>query len=597
MKRIISTIMLIALIAGGMTVRKTSAGDSAPVTLVIDLSQGAAVIALENDNYGEEVAFLCKSLGYAAEIDGMNCKMDVDGDGTMDVACTYWNPYNYPVSKYYVFTPLPGWSLTGDVTVTSSRDKVQKAYEGTYYLLPSEDSRISTVVIKTGDLKEIKKEYRINTTQGKACRYVLDDNGETKIEVVTSAAPGERLFFSIDLPKGQYLKNLKSEFFDMGKVFAEWPEYWPFVMPAADITLTPVIEKQKAETFKYTEYGSIYSEGSLNNAGNCVMESMFNETWYKRDAGVYEGFFDIDGDGTDDVFIGPAYAGMQACPCKLRSVNTYVTKGRNDGPFWPVTVDFGDGQYVIDEWPDYNTSGKNGELLRKNLAPYAMADNASQYDLDRDGSADFSVENGFLSTCSLGNDPVTIPAVKGGINHDITFVRTAMQGNVYSITLTGENADKAVIGSVSGTKKPGGGFLAEEMYMIIPEDGFEVYSAFSNQVDVTRGYGAEYYSFTLPYYDVTIQVEIREKGAVTPTPTPTPTAVPTATPVPTEEPTAAPTETPEESEEKADAVEEDAKQITQKDAPLNPLFWIIPLCVVLLTAAVLAVCAVKRKKS
>ena len=80
MKRIVSILMLITLIAGGMTAGKASGEDwdLDPVTLTIDLSKGADTIVFEY-GYGEEVAFLCKSLGYAVEIDGMDCKMDVDG--------------------------------------------------------------------------------------------------------------------------------------------------------------------------------------------------------------------------------------------------------------------------------------------------------------------------------------------------------------------------------------------------------------------------------------------------------------------------------------------------------------------------------------
>ncbi|MBO4696385.1 MAG: hypothetical protein J5643_03755 [Lachnospiraceae bacterium] len=596
MKRIVSILMLITLIAGGMTAGKASGEDwdLVPVTLTIDLSKGADTIFFEY-GYGEEVAFLCKSLGYAVEIDGMDCKMDVDGDGTLDIACTYWNPYFYPESHYYVFTPLPGWSLTGDVTVTSSWDKYQKAYEGTYYRLPDETDFISSVTFKIGNLKEIQNEYKITAEQGKACRYVRDNDGKERLEEVTGAVPGEILYFSIDLPKGQYLKNLKSGFFDFGTQFSDLPIFWEYVMPASDITLTPVIEKQKAATFKYSVYCDIYSEGRLGNVGNCVMESMFNETWYFP-TDYFEGFYDIDGDGTDDVYISTAYAGTAAGPCKLRSVNTYVTEGQNDGPFWPITVDFGDDQYVIDEWSDLYTSAKNAELLKKNLEPYRMPDNEEQYDLDGNGSADFSIESGYLSTCSLGCDSVTVPAVKGGINHDITFLNGEMQKAVYSINLTGENADKAVIGFLTETREPGDGFVPEQRYKIIPAEGYEVYSAFSEETDVSREHNAEYYNFTLPYQDVTIRVEIREKETVTPTPTPTPTDVPTATPKPTEEP-AVLTGTPGADEGRTDAGEKDAKTTAQKDEPLSPLYWIIPLCVVLVTAVVLAVCTLKRKSA
>ncbi|MBQ6105041.1 MAG: hypothetical protein IJL03_03725 [Lachnospiraceae bacterium] len=597
MKRIVSMFMLITLITGGMTVRKTSAKENDDGGLVIDLSKGAAIIGFEYERYGDEVAFVCESLGYAVEWDGVDSKMDVDGDGTLDIACTYWNPYFYPESPYYVFTPLPGWSLTGDVTITSSMDKIRAAYKQADYDLPSEKEHITKVVVKTGNLKEIQNEYKITAEQGKVCRYVRDNDGKARLEEVTGAVPGEILYFSIDLPKGQFLKNLKSGFFDFGKQFSDLPIFWEYVMPASDITLTPVIEKQKAATFKYSAYCDIYSEGRLGDVGNCVMESMFNETWCSP-ADYYEGFYDIDGDGTDDVYIGTAYAGTAARPCRLRSVNTYVTEGQNDGPFWPITVDFGDDRYVIDEWPDLYTSAKNAELLKKNLEPYRMPDNEEWYDLDGNGSADFSIESGYLSTCSLGYDTVIVPAVTGGINHDITFFDSKTQKTVYSINLIGENADKAMIGFLTETKKPGGGFMPEQKYQIIPAEGYEVYSAFSKETDVSREYNAPYYSFTLPYYDVTIQVEIKEIGSVTPTPTPTPTPtdVPTATPKPTEEP-AVLSGTPGADEDRTDAGEKDAKTIAQKDEPLSPLFWIIPLCVVLVTAAVLAVCALKRKSA
>ena len=589
MKKLIVVLLLAVLTAGmignGFAAEDDPEAQAVKTSIVIDLSNGYCVVPANVPDYLKEAG-----VAFSESEENSGVLFDIDGDGSFDMAVNIWSPFNMPLTLKAVATLQPGERGGKKLTVKP---------EGTNWL--SNDGihviDITDITITTGTKRTIKEEYSVSVKGGYAIRYV--DGGDQWIpEKVTKAAPGEAIYLKNEAPKGQYLKKWNSNIIRFLEEFPGESEItsYCFIMPSADVSFTAEFGKQKEGFVNAGD--EIYYGGCKTSPGECFMQSILNSEWCNGELGCY----DLDGDGTDDIALSPMWSGYTIYPCPLRSVNTYKAETPNEGPYWPVTADLGDGQYEITS--DYilpmSISEKNTELLKKSLEAWQVEGRCGVYDLDKDGSEDFSIFGyAFLPSCSFVGGSVTIPASEEGIRHEIRFVCKEPSKYHHLITVVTENEGKLVLCNSDDTKygivfESGSYWEESNGVFIIPEAGSIIDSVTSDDVTISKEDWYEHYNFTMPSKDVTIRVKFRGKGGnVTPTvtPEPTPTVEPTPDITSTPEPTVAPTAVPtEESARGRDSSPE-------KEADSLMWLWCVAGIVFLAAAVMFMIKTVKKRKT
>ena len=602
MKKIMMILLITVLTAGVIGINTAAGGEpeaeAVKKSIVIDLSNGYCVVPSMTEDFLKEAG-----VAFSESEEERRVTFDIDGDGTFDISFKHWSPFHYPLDIKSVVTLCPGENGGGQLTVKP---------EGTRWLTNdgSQVIDVTEITITTGNKRTIKEEYTVSVKGGYAYRYV-EDGDRWVTEKTVKAAPGEKLYLKAEASKGHYLKKWNSNIVRFLEEFPQETEItsYEFIMPSADVTFTADFGTQKAAKLKAED--DLYYEGFISDPGACFMQSILNAEWYNNEMS----FYDLDGDGTDDIVVSSMWSGYTIYPCPLRSINSYKAEGVNDGPYWPVTAEFGSGQYEIssDDTPLFmSISGKNTALLEKSLEAWKVDGKSGVYDLDRDGSNDFCI-NGyvFLPTCSFIGKSVTIPASKEGINHEIRFTCKETTKTHHSITIITENEGELLLSRSDYPKYGfmyGSGTYWEENtgVFLITEEGCEILSATSDDVKISKESWHEHYDFTMPSKNVTIRVKFRDKnGKSVPTVTPTPTGEPT--PAPTEEPTEEPTPvlteeptpaaTPAETATVVPTAEPARGRASSDKADSDGLTWLwCSVAVVLLAAAVTAIVMIVRKR-
>ena len=306
--------------------------------------------------------------GESAELKGG--KLDIDSDGTDDVMFECYCPYDCKVSwKNYVI-PLHGGSIRGAVTfpVRWKFDMLDVSLAYDYIVFVFENEPVA-------------ESYSITVKGGQA----LDRDGNP----VTSAAPGTYIKIVGDEMTGSYVKAWKAEGFpSFAKDFN--PEGGPYIeinMPAADLVLEPVIEKQKPLKLAHMETLSASLEQALKKTVGVEL------------VGDYYEYADLDGDGSYDFYITPSGDSSAIIyPNYVSFCGLYELTGENKTPYSPLILDFSGKEYPfeVDLSRGYAYAWNYSWDMDENVFEwmrgcYGTEADPNVLDLDGDGSADILI--------------------------------------------------------------------------------------------------------------------------------------------------------------------------------------------------------------
>jgi len=464
------------------------------------------------------------------EEDYTGAMYDLDGDGSTDLRISTYYTIDYHYRE--VVTPIFGGSICGDYVIKAAPgQKIE--YTDFDENWNEVKCAVSSVVIRFPE-KPVQAFYSLSGTGVKFYRYV-DINGQRVEEEIKQASPGEEINILEAKKTGEYLKEWKASGVPKDDLIQYgWTEdgnegntsvavRW-FIMPAQDVVLEPVYEKQQPYTVKVdgpndfmvgdTEY--------MVSAVDCFLDSMWNSEFSKD---WLSDWFDLDGDGTDDIYIGPYKSSYSLSICLFSNLTSYTLTAPNDGPYWPVTLSWEEEKaYTVDPDSMYYgaTSYKNGMLLYRSLKAFETKDREGFFDLDQNGSADLRFDGrsfDYLSTCSV-KDTITIPAVQDGINHPVTFVvgEIPKKSEYYKVTLTVENEGEVKLGNGDWTKI-GNWYREGDGISLVPEEGYELYKVKINDANVTlEEYEKMHYIVDVPNHDIEIRVWLKPVGGNDPGP-------------------------------------------------------------------------------
>ena len=158
-------------------------------------------------------------------------------------------------------------------------------------------------------------------------------------------------------------------------------------MPTQDVTLEPVYEKQQPYTIQLDGPNDFKIGNALLpiDAVDCFIASLRNSELYN-----YTDYIDLDGDGTDDIYLGPHKNNESLSVCLFSNLTSYTLTAPNDGPYWPVTLSWKEETMFIVNPVSYmfgaSLSINNGKLLYHSLKTYEVDEKKGFFDLDQDGS-------------------------------------------------------------------------------------------------------------------------------------------------------------------------------------------------------------------
>ena len=172
-------------------------------------------------------------------------------------------------------------------------------------------------------------------------------------EVVTEARYGDYIRIFPDIKAGEYVRGWKKDFDIAGKYGwycrfeAEGLMIVDFDMPYRNVVITAITERQKPYTIDLTDgfENLVHNEDWYNYEGNLIKK------WFCQSAGLkdyYSDEFDLDNNGTNDLnfvctggHVYPTnYMLVPSYGCTIHG--DYLIDKPNGGPFWPITVKFGE---------------------------------------------------------------------------------------------------------------------------------------------------------------------------------------------------------------------------------------------------------------
>lgn len=181
-------------------------------------------------------------------------------------------------------------------------------------------------------------------------------NGET----ITEAKYGESITIISDLKPGEYVKGWVSDsVLDFCDTYYSGRGYliFSFGMPACDVTVTAVYEKQTPYTIDLTNgyqmLPDIVSWEGLSTYDYNLIDQWICQSIGDGVDGYYSYNIDLDRDGTEDVLLNGSeghyypslFAAIPLYGCSVKG--NIVLDKPNAGPFWPITFKF--GNYPIKE--------------------------------------------------------------------------------------------------------------------------------------------------------------------------------------------------------------------------------------------------------
>ena len=510
---LIACAMMLAMIAvGALRALPAEASETDEETLEFDLRDGYLRLVALDSNLGS----ILDSFRYGGEDSEF---FDLDGDGTADIKIsTYYTVY---YSYRGVLTPVFGGSIHGDFELKPTEEHPFRYTEWDYDAQKEVMHNVSSVVFHF-PAEPVKEEYSLSGTGVKFSRYVIE-NGEYVKKEITKAAPGEEIELLEDKKTGQYLKAWKTDGLpkdDLTEVFAYETDAGEsvknivavrcFIMPAHDVTLEPVFENQRPYTIQ-VDGPNDYMVGNTEvptNAVDCFIDSLYNSE-FCEDWEI--GYCDLDGDGTDDIYVGPYKSDNSLNVCLFSNLTSYTEMAPNDGPYWPVTLRWKeDPTFTVDPAAMYyaTVSAKNSRLLYRSLKAYEVEGKEGFFDLDQDGTEDLQFNGYNIRTLSTGSveETITIPAVEDGVNHPITFdLRDkSIQYEFHKCTIICENEGKFSINS-DEFDYIGEWFEKGEYIRLIPGEGYEFAAILIDGVPLVQDY---YESPDIYVYDHDIEIRI-----------------------------------------------------------------------------------------
>ncbi len=300
---------------------------------VIDLKDGS--MRLDDYQYSDSVDNLIEF--WLAQAAGeivtpyYGCEIDLDKDGTKDIALRAWGG-QHTASEFDVI-PLAGCSVSGEF-------QCEAPCEGPLW----------PFIIRFG-AEPVKEKYSITVNGGKAS----DSNGKE----ITQISSGSLVILRASDVEGSYVKGWSS---DGGKTIdsrfvKNGRECYEIYMPAKDMVLQPVLEKQTPYLIDLTKGNAEVS----NELYWCV-----DESWGRLNESM-----DLDGDGTADVTWTWAEASGKEVfiPLPTCSISgDYTLTGHNFGEYWPITIRFGEVQ------KDYSITVKGGHAVNDFGDPITRAE-------------------------------------------------------------------------------------------------------------------------------------------------------------------------------------------------------------------------------
>ena len=488
----------------------------------IDLRGGYRIINFFTEPFTDILA----QRGIVMSDNGM---FDLDGDGSYDLRLIYtYSPYTEYYSELIVIIPVANGSIKGDYTLKSDAAHPMIIAAG-YDDEGNEITEEVTEIVFHFPQEEIREKYSVRVNGGKAFRRYMTADGEWTEEETDSIAPGELIRFEEEKKSGQYMTGWNSEGirssdlvytdYDGGRVVVR-----NFIMPAHDVTLTPAYKTQTPYTITFDGTGD-YKIGSFSyptTATDCFLNALYHYSSF-RESYEANGYIDLDGDGTDDIYVGPNKGSESLSVCLFANIDSYTMTAPNDGPYWPITLRWDkESVYKINPESLYYAalSPKNARLLYQSLKPFEVERKEGFFDLDRDGTEDLHFDGRTiltLSTCSVENT-ITIPAAENGVNHPITFdLRDKSTRYIFhKCTVICENEGKVSLNPYEWDLI-GEWFEEGEYVRLTPGEGYEFadIQIDGNSVTLEDFDRSFFYDFCIPNHDVEIRILFRtEDGKI-----------------------------------------------------------------------------------
>ena len=481
----------------------------------IDLRGGYRIINFFTEPFTDILA----QCGIVMSDNGM---FDLDGDGSYDLRriITY-STYTEYYSELIVIIPVAGGSIKGDYTLKSDAAHPMIIAAG-YDDEGNEITEEVTEIVFHFPQEEIREKYSVKVNGGKAFRRYMTADGEWIEEETDSIAPGELIRFEEEKKSGQYMTGWNSEgILSSDLVYTDYAGrvvVRDFIMPAHDVTLTPAYKTQTPYTITFTGTGD-YKIGRLNNpidATDCFLNALYHYSSF-RESYEANGYIDLDGDGTDDIYVGPNKSSESLSVCLFSNIDSYTMTAPNDGPYWPITLRWDkESVYKINPESLYYAalSPKNARLLYQSLKPFEVEGKEGFFDLDQDGTEDLHF-NGYdirtLSTCSVENT-ITIPAAENGVNHPISFdlQDKSTRYIFHKCTVICENEGKVSLNPYEWDLI-GEWFEEGEYVRLTPGEGYEFadIQIDGNTVTLEDFERTFFYDFCIPNHDVEIRILFR----------------------------------------------------------------------------------------